>query len=321
MEISFPEPAEKENPKFFFFLSVSSWILLIITSWTNLLYLGASEGNLIIIWLNHNYDDSSFCLNPLFIHYFVFRLVFILSFILVTIGFVIYIYYMYEKDEDIIREMYGKITKFHFIPFLCISGLFLISESTSLEIEEKDWNVNYYDESELKYIISLILTLLGIALLIVLCLNIKLESPWYVVLSINKGAFSCLIALLVYNLGSTFTNYGYYKKRKDDDENEDDYYKWLKNCGIAFSIIIGFINNGFAFLLKDILLSFMNFLIYLGMTISFFKINDDEREKVYDNYAIGIIDSIMMGISFVYIIFHLSYYKAIIPKLNKNYYY
>ena len=68
----------------------------------------------------------------------------------------------------------------------------------------------------------------------------------------------------------------------------------MKGCGLAFSIIFGIGSNTFAFFYKDILICFFNLLIYIGLTIYYYKYeakkNFDINYIYYDAYYYYRID-------------------------------
>ena len=124
----------------FITISFCSWIILIITSWMPILVLGKSDNEVIAyLWLFLFYKESdddgeliySFNTPKPFIKFEVFTLLYLLILILTTIGFLAYIYNLYKRNDQLINGMFGQTSKFHFIPLLCISALFIIGESYS----------------------------------------------------------------------------------------------------------------------------------------------------------------------------------------------
>ena len=301
-------PLASSSSDSFFFLSLSSWIMLVVTSWMPILVLGLNKNELIAyLWLfdkeKEDYDDEYYYYRdpfPLDMNFVVFNIAFIFTFILGTVALIVYIYSMFKKNNNVINGMLGGIAKFHFIPLFLISALFIIGES---------YSEDYYNEA--KFIFSIIFTFLAIVTLIFISLKTQLESPWYAALTINKGVYSCFLALLIYNFGYVFTIYGMYKLIKKG--KYEDYSNWAKRCYLAFTIIIGILNNAVAFLLKDLVVSLMNILIYVGMTINYFKMPKEARKQLYKNETIGIFEIIMMVMSVVYIVFHLIRYRGLIP--------
>ena len=91
--------------------------------------------------------------------------------------------------------------------------------------------------------------------------------------------------------------------------NSKKLLNWEKGCFIAFSIIIGIINLILSFFLKDVIISGMTFLTYLGLTINFFKI---EKKLRPSGAAEGVIDIIMIVLTIGMICFlSIKYKKSI----------
>ena len=112
----------------------------------------------------------------------------------------------------------------------------------------------------------------------------------------------------MYNLCFNITYYGYLKYIINDFLNRD---VWVKGTYISFSIIIGVIYLVLSFFLKDVFIAGMNLIIYIGMTIYFFRI-DTSRRKQLNGDAEGIVD-IIFGIFTIAMICFLSIkYKRII---------
>ena len=243
-----------------------------------------------------------------------------------TIGFIAYIFSIYKRNNKVMNGMFGEISKFYFIPLFLISGLFIIGES----YDERE---NDYFFNDVKYIFNIIFTVLSLITLIFIAFRTQMESPWYAVLTINKGFYSYLLVLLIYNFGFLFTQYGIYRKMKKylkdldyyyyDEDDWDDYDGdkfglndlriWIKRCYLAFTIVIGILNNGVAFLLKDLVISLMNIILYFGMMMNYFKLKKNIRKKLYKYDIIGILEIIMMVISVAYIVFHIIRYRGLVP--------
>ena len=86
--------------------------------------------------------------------------------------------------------------------------------------------------------------------------------------------------------------------------------KWFKGCGLAFSIIFGIGSLVFSFVFKDLVVSSMSALIYIGLTVYYFKIDKEERKKDYCNKnADGIVDIIMFVLSVAVFVFLLIKYR------------
>ena len=130
----------------------------------------------------------------------------------------------------------------------------------------------------------------------------NIESPNYASWIIKHGAYSCLIAWLVYNLCYLILYYHLVVKN-------EDMVKWFKGCEIAFAIIIGIINLCLAIFLKAVMIAFTNLLIYIGMVCRFFDNKKDEIKATYGSYTGGIIEIIMMILSLLVIVFLIIQYR------------
>ena len=282
-------PPSNGNNKVFFIISVLSWLVLLVTSW-----LSIGMPNVYYyknFWLTYSiktsYDEITYY--PLAMHISFHYIVCILTFTISTAGFLIYI--TYRDDNSILDGMLDKISKFHFIPLLCISALFIIGESKE--------NAN-----TAMYIFDFIFTIIGLVSLIIVKIKTHIESPWYANFIIKKGAYSCFIALLVYNIGFNFTYYGIF----EIGNNEKTLINWKTGCGIAFPIFIGLLNLSLSVIFQDIILAFMNLMIFIGMIINFYAIDRDTRSE-HNATGEGIIDIVMISLSGCSILFLFLIYK------------
>ena len=77
-----------------------------------------------------------------------------------------------------------------------------------------------------------------------------------------------MIALLIHNFGYVISNYSYYYVvDKEKFDKPKDYLDWLKLCYIIFSIVVGLGNLVVSFVLKEMVIAFINFLIILILKI------------------------------------------------------
>jgi len=267
-------------------ISLFSWILVIITGWLS--FAVPNFDNIIIFWNNYiikkNQNLAPF---PLFLYNIFFYIIAIIILLLLTISFLIYAYNVFKKNENVLNGMLGNQTKFHFIPLLCISALFINGECT-----EEETHFLFFTKTQLYFF--LIFTILALISLIYIYINTKLDSVKNIQYLIKNGTYGCLISFLVYNL---FVNvWALILTIKMEDFDFTSIYKSNKNLSIVFSILIGVINLVLSFSLNEITISIINFLIYIGLTVKFYKIEKDLR-KEYLNNSIGIIDIIMIILS------------------------
>ena len=278
-----------QGNQIFIIASVISWLALVIFGW---MAFGVPDIDYytIKIWIFWNYviidDEDIIVEEPLFIYYVLFYMACIITLLFVTAAFfVLCMGYFVKRDANIIIGMLGNLSKFHFVPILCVCGLFIIGYT--------------YDDDDIwdgfnggHYLFSIIFGVVALASLIFIYLRTNIESPIYATWAIKHGAYGCLIAFLIHHIGYVFSMYGVHDKRNDYNDLKD----WRKGCYIAFSIIIGLCNIGLSLFLKEIMIPFINLLIYIGMTVQFFKIDKDTRKDRFSE-APGAINIIMMIMS------------------------
>ena len=287
-----PPSNSNENSKVFLYISVLSWLVLLITSW---LSIGLPNSNQFkYFWLTNSLKtsyDSDETYYPLAMHIIFHYIVFIFTFTIATLGFLIYI--TYRDDNSILDGMLDRISKFHFIPLLCISALFIIGESKE-------------SPNTVMFIFDFIFTVIGLASLIIVKIKTNIESPCYANFIIKKGVYSCFIVLLIYNIGFNFTYYGIFEI--DSGKNDKALINWKTGCGIAFPIMIGLLNLFLSIIFQDIMIAFMNLMIFIGMIINFYAIDRDTRSE-HNATGEGIIDIIMISLSGCSILFLSLIYK------------
>ena len=192
---------------------------------------------------------------------------------------------------EAIKGMFERFSKFHFIPLLCTSALFIIGETLKYEMEQSGYNITGRIKSlDAVFAFNLIFTFIGISSLIFIQLNTDLSPSRALNLVIKQGTYGVLIALLVYNFYYSIYFYGIQKDKVDDEK------KFASNCGLSFSILIGVCNLALTFFLKNIGTGITNLFLYIGMIIWFIKVPKDER-KEYNGLADGIIDCVIVAIN------------------------
>ena len=228
-------------------------------------------------------------------------------FLISIIGLAVYlIFTTCKKNQSLYDGMLGNISKFHIIPLLLIAALYIISiNGSDIRRSGFDSDDNYYKSFRTLIIFDLIFTIIALICLIVVYITTELNCEWYIVLAIKKGVYSSFIILLLYNF---FHIIVYFRliNYDLDDAKWDDERKFLKGIGIAFSILFGILSLVFSFLFKDIMAAFTTFLLYMGMVITFFNRDDEqksERKEDFNGFADGILDIIFMILSLVCIAF------------------
>lgn len=315
-------------------MSVLSWLLLIATGWASLNWLSYDfeddRPKMGIIWTIYKYqffkrqdgnlyvvhtfpfDNSEY--QPFQMQAALIYIVFILTLIIIVAGFCFYmVKSTCKKDDAVYNGMMGQWSKFHFFPLLCVSALFIIGETYD-DLYEKRLGIyqekeDYSDRWKSMVIAAFIFTIIGLASLIFIYIMTDLNTDWYILLTLKKGTYSCLIVLLWY-----YFCYLIYELRwvhaidyNNDHQNNPKDFKlddWRKGCGIAFSIIFGIGSLVFAFIFKDLVVAGMNCLIYVGLITYYFKLRKKIRElKNANKNGDGAVDIIMMVFSIVLIAF------------------
>ena len=132
--------------------------------------------------------------------------------------------------------MFEKFSKFHFIPLLCISALFIIGETL---VGDRKTMIKSY---ELICSLDFIFTIIGIGSLIFLYLKTDLSSSRSLHLIIKQGTFGCALALLVYNLFfSVFVCGACALAEKNVKQKELD--KFFSDCYLSLSQSLVFIKQ------------------------------------------------------------------------------
>ena len=306
-------------------MSYLSWLLLVASGWASLKWLVQDpmivDGVTEVQWgwtiwgffAWRTYKENGEDEDPLKDKYFplqmqvsLYYICFILALIIITGGCFVFFYKtICKKDDQVVNGMMGQFSKFHFFPLLCASALFITGECVDQDLEKAD-------HLKKMRIAGLIFSIIGLASFIFIYIMTDLNTDWWVLLLLKKGAFSCLIILMWYH----FCYIIYYVHEDDvgdDNLSADEKEKlrdWKKGCGLAFSIIFGVGSLAFSFVFKDLVACVMNLLIYVGLTVGYFKLDKNLRkEKDYNKNGDGIVDIIMLVLSVAVIVLLLIKYR------------
>jgi len=221
------------------------------------------------------------------------------AFAMIFAGCVVYIVKTFiKRDIQAIDGLFGKFSQFHFFPFLCNFVMSLLGILSGDDMEKCD------DFAKAGLAISLI----GLASMIFIYITTKSDSfdstgKFF----IKNGAFSCLIVLFWYSFC-----YDIYMVRMLTEGPDQ---KWVKGCSLAFSIIFGVGSISFSFLFKDVMVSFMNILIYIGMAKNYFELELNTSIKDYNKNGDGAVDIIMLVCSMILFLFLI--YDNIMNKITE----
>ena len=284
------------------------WEIFSFLSW--FLFIGAKWDNFIFY---HNYQNYY---HPLLFNK---NLLEFFTLIISLLGFLIYIKnIIYSKKESLYRGLFDDISRYHFVPFILYASLKIAHESfrrglqtiqISRIISVSPSPNDGYDAFSIKafYSFIMIFNILILASIIYVYYNTTMKCEWYITLTIKKGIYSILIMESWFGIFETIFFLRYYDCRNDAEKLLDLY----KTGGIIFILFLGIGALAFAFFNKDIMILFVNFFIYLGMTIRFFGGEDpNEQEKdIINGNADGIIEVIMLVLNVVSIAFMIIIFK------------
>ena len=306
-------------------MSYLSWLLLVASGWASIKWLDEdfsqdADGTIHFGWTIWGFrawrtdedgdDPLKGTYYPLQMQVSLYYICFILTLIVITGGCFVFFYKtICKKDDQVINGMMGQFSKFHFFPLLCASALFITGECVD-NLSKEDWADGEKQEDHFKaiYISALVFSIVGLASFIFIYIMTDLNTnDWWVLLLLKKGAFSCLIILMWYSFCYDIYYVHKYDKTDEDPKKQTD---WEKGCGLAFSIIFGIGSLAFSFVFKDLVACVMNLLIYIGLTVGYFKLEKEKRKhKDANKNGDGIVDIIMLVLSVAVIVLLLIKYR------------
>lgn len=244
----------------------------------------------------------------------------LITLIISSLGFFIYVKkIIYNKDEKLYNCLFGEYSKYHPLPLILYSVLKIIFESfdkypqlTRISgfspISEDDYKY-MYDAFDLKayYAFQLIFSLFSLCSLIFIYIKTEMRCEWYVNITIKKGIFSILIFESYFAFFESIFGLRYL----DGMDNKGDIYNLYKLGGIFFCLLIAGFFISFSLYYKDIIIMFLNFLLFLGLTINFFGANgpSDEDKKLINGSTDGILEILITIASLGLICFMIIKYK------------
>ena len=294
--------SDSDNQKFsFLFFSILGWLTYLVCGWISLIWLNKNITipdrfnysfvmTIYRLQLVEEYGENYGIVYPLQMQTSLIYVVIILTMTFALFAFIIFIVKSTcKKEEEVLNGMLGGWTKFHFVPLFIAAGLFLIGICYS-QTDDPDWKS--------ANIAGIILNILGLVFLIFIYVKTELSGDWLTAI-IKKGAYSTLIALEWYYLCYIICNLVIIDY-EIDKYNKKERIDGVRNCGIVMPIIEGIGSLVFAFIFKDVIVAFMNILIFLGASIYFLSIESDTRNYFggHDD-AEGIIDIIFSSLSLV----------------------
>ena len=273
------------------FFSVISWLLLIFTS---------LEAYFHETMFYSMYNSNGSLYLPLSV-----KLGGIQSFYLILLFLAFYHFAylgLYKGDESITNPLLDRITKFHFIPLFLISFINIINQARKNGV-----GITAFEK---ELIADLVFNLIALVFLIIIYAKTVLEHNWYIVLTIKKGLFSCLIILLWHNFFYLIVLVGY---AVQSNRLSDNINNFLKGSGIAGSLLVGIGGCIFSFVNKDLIAAATNFLLYVGMVNSFFGTTG--KSKKMKIYTAGVADGV---IEIIFMLFNFATVMILIFKFNAD---
>ena len=220
---------------------------------------------------------------PIQMDYIMIYIVFNIEIIISFIGCVVFFYKTLIKTEkSIIDGMMGKFSQFHFFPLLCAFILSLLGEAIKVD------NLDHIANTGLAF------SLIGIASMLFIYINTEFKSQdWWAEYTLKKGTFSCLLILFWYNFWYDIYWVGVAERGIHGETVTPGF---TKGCGITFSMFVGIGSLAFSYVFKDIVVCFMNILIYYGMAKYYFdNIRAEQRmTKACNKNGDGAIDMIIL---------------------------
>ena len=267
-------------------LSYLSWLLVAVNNLASLKYMYKESR----IWGIGIIEGQSlpFSYYPIQMDRIVIYIVYNIWILISFIGCVVFIVKtLFRKDNPVIDGMMGKFSQFHFFPLLCAFIMTILGE---IKGEDNDDNGKHIINTGLTF------SLIGTASMVFIYIMTDFKTQdWWAEYTLKKGTFSCLIILFWYNFC-----YDVYAVR---GANNPITQNFTKNCGIAFSIIFGIGSLAFSVVFKDIIMSFMNFLINIGMAKYYFELTKDTSTKEYNKNADGAFDIIISILSLIWFLY------------------
>ena len=236
----------------------------------------------------------------------------LISLLICIAGFLNYmIQIIYKKNNNLYESLFGKFTKFHFIPLIFYSILNIIKEAAivtmNMPYNQSGYHFSNSFDPKALYTLYLILNIFTLLLFIILYIKTEMNCEWYSVMTIKKGIYSILIVEVWYQIFDSIFSLRLIDVADDDDAQTD----FLKMVGIFFNLIIGGGVILFSFLFKNITVLFFNLIMYLAMIIAFYgvKRQDHATKEKLNGDTEGILEILILVADFLFIIVMIIKYK------------
>ena len=276
--------------------SAISWILLMYSSWEA--FVEKNSTYMLLNIINEGRRDYTAFIFPLNIKLSIFQ-AFIT--VLIIFGFFNYIIYtMIKANQNLDNAFFGRISKFHFIPLLLVSIIFLLMKNVNMITLEKkyyDYTFHYeYNKDQIKMtrilvIVIFAFTILAFISLFIIYIKTDISCNYILHISIKKGVYSSLLVLLFHNIFNCIIAFKFINDLGDTKK----IYEFFQLSRKIFCPLLGILIYIFAFNFNDVIALFSNLLMYIGMLTSI-KINIEGIEDKNDE---GIAQEIFTDASIV----------------------
>lgn len=247
---------ENKEKTIFWILSLLSWLFYLIMGWLSLSWL---KGKLFI-----TFQIIRIIYFPIQLQETFYYIILILTMIISTLAFILYIYNStIKKDLSFFSNMFDKYTKWHFLIFLFQGFLFLIPKLTNL-----------IDNWENLYLFGIIIDIITLSILLFIYIKTNFGNNKIHCGIIKKGVYSSLLSLDFYYLCYSFCQFKLQNLLFPGDLK--------KQLGITFDILMGIVMLIATYFFKNVIIAFYSILIYLGIFVFYFSLNEVFRETIAD---------------------------------------
>ena len=260
-------------------LSYLTWLLVAVNNLASLKYMYMNDPSQ--IWGIHTQVEQEYF--PIQMDRIVIYIVYNIWIFISIIGCAAFIIKtLFKKENSVIDGMMGKFSQFHFFPLLCAFIMIILGEIIDVN------NTKHITNTGLAF------SLFGTASMVFIYIMTEFKTQdWWAEYTLKKGTFSCLVILFWYNFC-----YDIYWVRSVTEEPSQNF---TKNCGMAFSLLFGIGSLAFSVVYRDIIMSFMNFLINIGMAKYYFELDTDLKD--YNKNGDGAIDILVSVLSLIWFLY------------------
>ena len=270
--------------------SIISWILLVYTSWMNIIDANPTYSLLTLLDSGREIDSEGgsrfFGYYPLDTSIKIIQTFITIIIIFGFINYLLFIIFKIDNDNNLEKAMFDNRAKYHFIPLLLTSIVFSLMENVVMI--KNDDNLLLM---KILVIIIFIFTFFSLISLLYIYIQTKITNKHLILLVIKKCVYSSLIVLLFHNFFNCIVALKYISMRDNSEISSYEIIDSLNTCAKVILPLFGSFVIIFSILFKDIVAMFVNFLMFLGMMVM--------KYIVIENWSsVFIIDACFMSFSF-----------------------